>query len=139
MPDQSISQVRTPNRPRRSKGTGPPPTASPDAGCSARPVPPGSSSGRPAGPWDMRRRPRVPPLASVGDSQVLFHVKHQPGITQPLHARGHLIAFDLAPGAGRKEAAALLRRWSDTARRLMAGEPSAQDDTGWPTTPAPPP
>lgn len=70
------------------------------------------------------------PLTSVGDSRAEFHVKHQPGITQPLQARGHLIAFDLAPGAGRKEAAALLRRWSDTARRLMAGEASAQDDTG---------
>ncbi|MFC7469308.1 Dyp-type peroxidase domain-containing protein [Actinomadura keratinilytica] len=51
-------------------------------------------------------------------------MKHQPGITTPLHARGHLIAFDLAPGAGRKEAAALLRRWSQTAARLMAGEPA---------------
>ncbi|AZM61332.1 MULTISPECIES: iron uptake transporter deferrochelatase/peroxidase subunit [unclassified Streptomyces] len=70
------------------------------------------------------------PLTSVGEGRVPFHVKHQPGITQPLQARGHLVAFDLAPGAGRKEAAALLRRWSDTARRLMAGEPSAQDDTG---------
>lgn len=70
------------------------------------------------------------PLTSVGEGQVPFHVKHQPGITQPLQARGHLVAFDLAPGAGRKEAAALLRRWSDTARRLMAGEPSAQGDTG---------
>ncbi|OSP42116.1 deferrochelatase/peroxidase EfeB [Streptomyces sp. 13-12-16] len=70
------------------------------------------------------------PLTSVGDSRVEFHVKHQPGITQPLQARGHLVAFDLAPGAGCKEAAALLRRWSDTARRLMAGEVSAQDDTG---------
>lgn len=69
------------------------------------------------------------PLTSVGDSQVPFHVKHQPGITQPLQSVGHLIAFDLAAGAGRKEAAALLRRWSDTARRLMAGEPSAHGDT----------
>ncbi|MGV4888424.1 iron uptake transporter deferrochelatase/peroxidase subunit [Streptomyces viridosporus] len=70
------------------------------------------------------------PLTSVGAGRVTFHGKHQPGITERLQARGHLIAFDLAPGAGRKEAAALLRRWSDTARRLMAGEPSRQDDTG---------
>ncbi|MDG4859267.1 iron uptake transporter deferrochelatase/peroxidase subunit, partial [Streptomyces sp. T-3] len=56
-----------------------------------------------------------------------FHGKHQPGITTPLHARGHLIAFDLAPSAGRKEAAALLRRWSATARRLMEGQVSAHD------------
>ncbi|MFE9771104.1 iron uptake transporter deferrochelatase/peroxidase subunit [Streptomyces sp. NPDC005931] len=70
------------------------------------------------------------PLASVGEGRVMFHGKHQPGITQALQARGHLVAFDLAPAAGRKEAAALLRRWSDTARRLMAGEPATQEDTG---------
>ncbi|GAA0658893.1 iron uptake transporter deferrochelatase/peroxidase subunit [Streptomyces thermocarboxydovorans] len=69
------------------------------------------------------------PLSSVGERRVPFHVKHQPGITEGLQARGHLIAFDLAPGAGRKEAAALMRRWSDTARRLMAGEPAAHGDT----------
>jgi dye decolorizing peroxidase len=69
------------------------------------------------------------PLSSVGAGQVMFHGKHQPGITQGLQARGHLIAFDLAAGAGRREAAALLRRWSQTARRLMAGEAAAQDDT----------
>ncbi len=59
----------------------------------------------------------------------MFHGKHQPGITTALQARGHLVAFDLAAGAGRKEAAALLRRWSTTAQRLMAGEAAAQDDT----------
>ncbi|MGA5522955.1 iron uptake transporter deferrochelatase/peroxidase subunit [Streptomyces pseudogriseolus] len=69
------------------------------------------------------------PLTSVGATKVPFHVKHQPGITDPLQSRGHLLAFDLAPGAGRKEAAALLRRWSDTARRLMAGEFDAQGDS----------
>ncbi|GAA3989318.1 iron uptake transporter deferrochelatase/peroxidase subunit [Streptomyces plumbiresistens] len=69
------------------------------------------------------------PLTSVGADQVMFHGKHQPGITQGLQARGHLVAFDLAAGAGRKEAAALLRRWSQTARRLMAGEAATQDDT----------
>ncbi|MET8827563.1 iron uptake transporter deferrochelatase/peroxidase subunit [Streptomyces sp. NPDC004610] len=70
------------------------------------------------------------PLTSVGTEQAKFHVKHQPGITTAMHARGHLAAFDLAPGAGRSEATALLRRWSETARRLMAGEPATQDDTG---------
>ncbi|MCD7440130.1 deferrochelatase/peroxidase EfeB [Streptomyces lincolnensis] len=69
------------------------------------------------------------PLASVGTDEVMFHGKHQPGITQGLQARGHLVAFDLAAGAGRKEAGALLRRWSETARRLMAGEAMTQDDT----------
>ncbi|MDQ0582081.1 iron uptake transporter deferrochelatase/peroxidase subunit [Streptomyces rishiriensis] len=70
------------------------------------------------------------PLSSIGSGEAMFHVKHQPGITQGLQARGHLVAFDLAAGAGRKEAAALLRRWSETARRLMAGEATATGDTG---------
>ncbi|MGW0951052.1 iron uptake transporter deferrochelatase/peroxidase subunit [Streptomyces sp. NPDC002405] len=69
------------------------------------------------------------PLTSLGADRARFHGKHQPGITDALQARGHLVAFDLAPGAGRKEAAALLRRWSATAERLMAGEPAAHDDT----------
>jgi dye decolorizing peroxidase len=70
------------------------------------------------------------PLTSLGADRAMFHGKHQPGITDPLQACGHLIAFDLAPGAGRKEAAALLRRWSATAERLMAGQPSDHGDTG---------
>ncbi|MFJ8199114.1 iron uptake transporter deferrochelatase/peroxidase subunit [Streptomyces sp. NPDC096152] len=69
------------------------------------------------------------PLTSLGSGRAMFHGKHQPGITDALQARGHLAAFDLAPGAGRKEAAALLRRWSATAERLMAGEAAASDDT----------
>jgi dye decolorizing peroxidase len=59
----------------------------------------------------------------------MFHGKHQPGITTALQARGHLVAFDLTAGAGRREAAALLRRWSVTAQRLMAGEAAAHEDT----------
>ncbi|MCH5672677.1 iron uptake transporter deferrochelatase/peroxidase subunit [Streptomyces gilvus] len=69
------------------------------------------------------------PLTSVGANMAMFHGKHQPGITDGLQARGHLVAFDLVAGAGRKEAAALLRRWSATAERFMAGEPAASDDT----------
>ncbi|MGW2490151.1 iron uptake transporter deferrochelatase/peroxidase subunit [Streptomyces sp. NPDC001606] len=72
---------------------------------------------------------RATPLTSVGTGRAMFHGKHQPGITEGLQARGHLIAFDLAPGAGRKEAAALLRRWSATAERLMAGEAAPHGDT----------
>ncbi|MFI7005698.1 iron uptake transporter deferrochelatase/peroxidase subunit [Streptomyces sp. NPDC050145] len=68
-------------------------------------------------------------LTSLGADRVMFHGKHQPGITTPMQARGHVLAFDLAAGAGRKEAAALLRRWSATAERLMAGEPAGADDT----------
>ncbi|MET9931502.1 MULTISPECIES: iron uptake transporter deferrochelatase/peroxidase subunit [unclassified Streptomyces] len=66
-------------------------------------------------------------LTTVGSTEVTFHGKHQAGITTPLQARGHLVALDLAPGAGRKEATALMRRWSATARVLMAGKATTQD------------
>lgn len=69
-------------------------------------------------------------LASLGATKVAFEGDHQAGITTPLQAKGHVLAFDLAPDAGRKEAAALLRRWSDTARRLMAGETTPAGDSG---------
>jgi len=72
---------------------------------------------------------KAAPLTSLGADHVTFHGNHQPGITDALQARGHLVAFDLAAGAGRKEATALLRRWSATAQRLMAGEAAAHDDT----------
>ncbi|HCA86614.1 MAG TPA: deferrochelatase/peroxidase EfeB [Streptomyces sp.] len=68
-------------------------------------------------------------LTTVGSTAVMFHGKHQAGITTAAQARGHLVAFDLGPGAGRKAAAALLRRWSGTAERLTAGR-TATDDTG---------
>lgn len=84
----------------------------------------GGAAGYAAAPSD-----KTVPLTSVGADTAMFHGKHQAGITDALHARGHLVAFDLTAGAGRKEAAALLRRWSTTAQRLMAGEAAAQDDT----------
>ncbi|MFJ2174218.1 iron uptake transporter deferrochelatase/peroxidase subunit [Streptomyces sp. NPDC087851] len=77
-----------------------------------------------AGYATARRPEPVTALTTVGTEAVPFHGAHQSGITTPAHARGHLVAFDLAPGAGRKEAAALLRRWSASAQALMAGEPS---------------
>ncbi|MFF5883655.1 deferrochelatase/peroxidase EfeB [Streptomyces sp. SID9913] len=132
MPDQSLPETRTPE--------------APEAADTARPAPDGISRrrllgtagatgivfGAAGGAVGYASAPAgaATPLASVGERRVMFHGKHQPGIVEGLHARGHLVAFDLAPGAGRKEAAALLRRWSDTARRLMAGEPSGQGDTG---------
>ncbi|MER5482520.1 iron uptake transporter deferrochelatase/peroxidase subunit [Streptomyces sp. NPDC002812] len=67
---------------------------------------------------------------SLGATRVDFHGDHQAGITTPLQAKGHVLAFDLAPGAGRTEAAALMRRWSETARRLTAGEAAPVADTG---------
>nr|WP_236573874.1 iron uptake transporter deferrochelatase/peroxidase subunit [Streptomyces sp. GS7] len=71
-------------------------------------------------------------LTTIGSTEVAFRTdgaKQQAGITTPLQASGHLLAFDLAPGAGRKEAAALLRRWSRTAEGLMAGR-TPDADTG---------
>jgi dye decolorizing peroxidase len=69
-------------------------------------------------------------LSSLGSNMVPFHVKRQAGITTPLQACGHLAAFDLAPGARRTEAAALLRRWSAATERMMSGRPLETDDTG---------
>ncbi|CAO0825738.1 hypothetical protein SMICM17S_06479 [Streptomyces microflavus] len=37
-------------------------------------------------------------LTAVGSTEAMFHGKHQPGITTPLQARGHLVAFDLVAG-----------------------------------------
>ncbi|WP_030857184.1 iron uptake transporter deferrochelatase/peroxidase subunit [Streptomyces sp. NRRL S-37] len=131
MADQTLPQARTPGAPQKETGD-----RTTGNGISRRRLlgtagATGLALGAAGGAVGYAAAPAAAtPLTSVGDGQVAFHVKHQPGITQPLQARGHLIAFDLAPGTGRKEAAALLRRWSDTARRLMAGEPSAQDDTG---------
>ncbi|MFJ8401012.1 iron uptake transporter deferrochelatase/peroxidase subunit [Streptomyces microflavus] len=69
-------------------------------------------------------------LTAVGSTEAMFHGKHQPGITTPLQARGHLVAFDLVAGAGRKEAVALMRRWSALVRELMAGRPAGGSADG---------
>ncbi|MFF3323228.1 iron uptake transporter deferrochelatase/peroxidase subunit [Streptomyces sp. NPDC002889] len=69
-------------------------------------------------------------LTAVGSTGIAFHGTHQPGITDPLQSHGHLIAFDLTAGAGRKEAAALMRRWSALAAELMAGRTAPDGDTG---------
>lgn len=72
----------------------------------------------------------APALTALGSTAVPFHGPHQPGITTPAQAHGHLVAFDLVPGADRKSAAALLRRWSALAKTLMAGRSPDEDDTG---------
>ncbi|MFD7971539.1 iron uptake transporter deferrochelatase/peroxidase subunit [Streptomyces clavifer] len=82
-----------------------------------------------AGGYAATRGDEPAALTTIGTTGAMFHGKHQAGITTPLQARGHLVAFDLAAGAGRREAAALMRRWSAVAERLMAGEPTG-DDTG---------
>ena len=132
MPDQSLPQTRTVEAP---PGEAVSENASPGEGISRRRLlgtagatglvlgAAGGAVGYASAPADAT------PLTSLGEDMAMFHGKHQPGITEGLQARGHLVAFDLAAGAGRKEAAALLRRWSTTAQRLMAGEAAAQDDT----------
>ncbi|MBW3706106.1 deferrochelatase/peroxidase EfeB, partial [Streptomyces griseus] len=87
------------------------------------------AAGRVAG-YAATRPEETAALTTVGATEAMFHGKHQPGITTPLQARGHLVAFDLAAGAGRKEAAALLRRWSAVAKELMAGRPAAGGPDG---------
>ncbi|GHF42665.1 hypothetical protein GCM10010218_24800 [Streptomyces mashuensis] len=76
----------------------------------------------------VRKEPA--PLAGVGSAAVPFHGEHQAGIVQPAQAHGHLAAFDLAPGADRRAAAALLRRWSATAAELMEGAAPRDDTSG---------
>ncbi|MEV6259302.1 iron uptake transporter deferrochelatase/peroxidase subunit [Streptomyces sp. NPDC051784] len=86
-----------------------------------------------AGGYAASRGEAPTALTTVGSTEAMFHGKHQAGITTPLQARGHLLAFDLTPGSGRREAAALMRRWSAVAERLMAGEPvtgGGEHDTG---------
>ncbi|WP_333774112.1 iron uptake transporter deferrochelatase/peroxidase subunit [Streptomyces sp. IBSBF 3136] len=134
MPDQSLPEARTPAAPAAP--------ATPDTvgdqgrGVSRRALlgtagATGLVLGAAGGALGYTAAPaQATPLTSVGSARAMFHGKHQPGITEGLQARGHLVAFDLTPGAGRKEAAALLRRWSATAERLMAGEPAGHDDTG---------
>ncbi|MFF8968713.1 iron uptake transporter deferrochelatase/peroxidase subunit [Streptomyces sp. NPDC014995] len=131
MPDQSIPTVR-PSEAAPEAASG---ESSPPGGLTRRKLlgtagATGLVLGAAGGAAGYAAAPaQATPLSSIGSGRVMFHVKHQPGITQGLQARGHLVAFDLAAGAGRKEAAALLRRWSETARRLMAGEAAPHDDT----------
>jgi dye decolorizing peroxidase len=128
MPDQSLSQARTPDAPAVEPGTR-------ASGVSRRALlgtagATGLVLGAAGGAVGYAAAPAgATPLTALGSGRAMFHGKHQPGITEGLQARGHLVAFDLAAGAGRREAAALLRRWSATAERLMAGEPAPHDDT----------
>ncbi|MBK3573948.1 deferrochelatase/peroxidase EfeB [Streptomyces sp. MBT65] len=132
MPDQSIPEARTVEAP---PGETVSENASPREGVSRRRLlgtagATGLVLGAAGGAVGYASAPAgATPLTSLGADMAMFHGKHQPGITEGLQARGHLVAFDLAAGASRKEAAALLRRWSTTAERLMAGEAAAQDDT----------
>ncbi|MEU8027523.1 iron uptake transporter deferrochelatase/peroxidase subunit [Streptomyces sp. NPDC049099] len=132
MPDQSIPQVRTSPEASRASETSEPAGG---RGISRRALlgtagATGLVLGAAGGAVGYAAAPaQATPLTSVGSDRAMFHGKHQPGITEGLQAHGHLAAFDLVAGAGRREAAALLRRWSTTAERLMAGEAAPHDDT----------
>ncbi|MGW5282863.1 iron uptake transporter deferrochelatase/peroxidase subunit [Streptomyces collinus] len=134
MPDPSLPEARTPAAP--AAPAAPEPADAPGRGVSRRALlgtagATGLVLGAAGGAVGYTAAPaQATPLTSVGSGRAMFHGKHQPGITEGLQARGHLVAFDLTPGAGRREAAALLRRWSGTAERLMAGETTGHDDTG---------
>ncbi|ARP71255.1 deferrochelatase/peroxidase EfeB [Streptomyces pluripotens] len=129
MPDQSPQESRTPGSALRG------PVAGSGEGLSRRTLlgtagATGIVLGSAGGAIGYAAAPAPPtPLTSIGSERAMFHGKHQSGITEGLQARGHIAAFDLVAGAGRKEATALLRRWSTTAERLMAGEAAAHDDT----------
>ncbi|WP_424637184.1 iron uptake transporter deferrochelatase/peroxidase subunit [Embleya sp. AB8] len=68
------------------------------------------------------------PLTRLGSTVVPFHGKYQAGITTPAQAKAVFLAWDLEPGADRAAVAALMRRWSDAAARLTAGQPGPGDD-----------
>lgn len=127
MPDPTIPQARTPEAEK--------PGPEPSRGVSRRALlgtagATGLVLGAAGGALGYAAAPApATPLTSIGTDRAMFHGKHQPGITDALQAHGHLVAFDLKPGAGRKEAAALLRRWSAVAERLMAGEAAPHEDT----------
>ncbi|MFB7779963.1 iron uptake transporter deferrochelatase/peroxidase subunit [Streptomyces bauhiniae] len=127
MPDPSVPQARTPEAEK--------PASEPSRGVSRRALlgtagATGLVLGAAGGALGYAATPApATPLTSIGTDRAMFHGKHQPGITDALQAHGHLVAFDLKPGAGRKEAAALLRRWSAAAERLMAGEAAPHEDT----------
>ncbi|MEW2314098.1 iron uptake transporter deferrochelatase/peroxidase subunit [Streptomyces bauhiniae] len=127
MPDPSVPQTRTPEAEK--------PAPEPGRGVSRRALlgtagATGLVLGAAGGAMGYAAAPApATPLTSIGTDRAMFHGKHQPGITDALQAHGHLVAFDLKPGAGRKEAAALLRRWSAAAERLMAGEAAPHEDT----------
>jgi len=80
--------------------------------------------------------PAPTPLSALGATAIPFHGARQAGITQPQQAHVHAAAFDLdtrahpVGSAARTAAAGLLRRWSETAARLTAGEPATEDDDG---------
>jgi dye decolorizing peroxidase len=90
---------------------------------SASPSPSSSDAAATAPPGD-------PALSSLGAHSYPFHGPHQAGIVQPMQARMHSTAFDLAPGTARPGLTSLLKRWSAAAAAMAEGRtpPGLTDD-----------
>jgi deferrochelatase/peroxidase EfeB len=61
---------------------------------------------------------------SGGDGVVAFHGEHQAGIVTPAQDRMHVVALDVTT-SDRDELIALLKAWTDAARRMTAGAEAA--------------
>ncbi|GAA1652137.1 Dyp-type peroxidase [Catellatospora bangladeshensis] len=68
--------------------------------------------------------PGEPGRSSIGTARVAFHGERQAGIATPARpqARLRVTAFDLVPGVDRAGLRTLLRRWSQAAEQLTAGQ-----------------
>jgi dye decolorizing peroxidase len=68
--------------------------------------------------------PGVPPLSDVGARSIPFRGARQAGIAAPARPQAHawVAGFDLEPGLGAAALRGLLRRWTDAADRLTAGQ-----------------
>jgi dye decolorizing peroxidase len=72
----------------------------------------------------------VAPLADVGARSFPFRGARQAGISAPLRPQAHawVAGFDLVPGVGADALRTMLRRWSDAADRLTAGQAAGAID-----------
>jgi dye decolorizing peroxidase len=65
----------------------------------------------------------VPAAAAAGNDKLAFYGSHQPGIIAPTQSQYRLLAFDLAPGATRRQVGRMLNTWAQIAAAAMAAEP----------------
>ena len=59
---------------------------------------------------------------TMGGDIVAFDGKHQAGIQTPVQAHVELVGFNLKKNVGARGAKALMRLWTEDARRLCTGE-----------------
>ncbi|MFF3558445.1 iron uptake transporter deferrochelatase/peroxidase subunit [Streptomyces sp. NPDC002574] len=70
----------------------------------------------------------VQPAASAG-SAIAFHGAHQAGITTPVQDRLHFASFDVTT-EDREELVALLKEWTEAARKMTQGRPVGEGAVG---------